>query len=152
MAFTITIQSSSSEKKKVDKTLTDLAALTGTLRNDTSIIDPTFRIEGDLSQYLTANYCTVPAFGRSYFINNIRSLRAGLFELVCHVDVLSSFKTGLRTNSAIIHRSERNWNLYLNDGSLKITQRPEKITTQQFSNGDAFAGPGKFSYVLVLAG
>lgn len=147
MAFTITLQTNISESIRVDKTLTDIAALTGTLRNDTSIIDPTFRIEGDVSQYLTANYCTVPAFGRSYFINNVRSLRANLFEIVCHVDVLSSFKTGLRRNSAIIHRSERNWNLYLNDGSLKTTQNPT-ISTQDFA--ETFYGV--HSYVLILAG
>lgn len=147
MAFTITIQTSSSEKNRVDKSLTDIAALSGTLRNDTSIIDPVFRIEGDISQYLAANYCTVPAFGRSYFINNIRSLRANLFEIVCHVDVLSSFKTQLRSNSAIIHRSERNWNLYLNDGSLKSLQNPS-ITTQEFQ--ETFYGV--YSYVLILAG
>ena len=147
MAFTITIQTNSSEKNKVDKSLTDIAALTGTLRNDTSIIDPTFQIAGDRSAYRTANYCTVPAFGRSYFINNIRSVRAGLFEIVCHVDVLSSFKTQLRTNSAIIHKSERNWNLYLNDGSLKTYQDPI-IYTKKFSSGF----PETEQYILGVAG
>ena len=147
MAFSITIQTISSENNRVDKSLTDIATLTGTLRNDTSIIDPVFRIEGDISQYLTANYCTVPAFGRSYFINNIRSLRSNLFEIVCHVDVLSSYKTQLRTNTAIVHRSERNWNLYLNDGSIKALQNPA-VTTQEF--GETFYGV--YSYVLILAG
>lgn len=147
MAFTITIQTSSSEKNRVDKTLTDIAALTGTLRNDTSIIDPTFQIAGDMSAYLNANYCTVPAFGRSYFINNIRSVRAGLFEIVCHVDVLSSFKTQLRANSAIIHKSERNWNLYLNDGSLKTYQDPI-VYTKKFSSGF----PETEQYILGVAG
>lgn len=147
MAFTITLQTNNSESNRVDKSLTEIATLTGTLRNDTSIIEPTFRIEGDIAQYLAANYCTVPAFGRSYFINNVRSLRANLFEIVCHVDVLSSFKTGLRSNSAIIHRSEQNWNLYLNDGSLKTTQNPA-ISTQNFA--ETFYGV--HSYVLILAG
>lgn len=147
MAFTITIQTSASEKNRVDKSLTDIAALSGTLRADTSIIDPVFQIEGDISSYITANYCTVPTFGRSYFINNIRSLRAGLFEISCHVDVLSTYKTQLRTNSAIIHRSERNWNLYLNDGSLKSLQKPT-ITSQKFE--ETFYGV--YSYVLILAG
>lgn len=147
MAFIITVQTNSSEKNRVDKTLTDIAALTGTLRNDTSIIDPTFQIAGNMSDYLTANYCTVPAFGRSYFINNIRSVRAGLFEIVCHVDVLSSFKTQLRANSAIIHKSERNWNLYLNDGSLKTYQDPI-IYTKNFSSGF----PKTEQYILGVAG
>lgn len=150
MSFNIVIQTNSSEKNKLDKTLTDIETLTGTLRNDTSIIDPVFQIAGDLSSFVTANYCTVPTFGRSYFITDIRSIRNGLFEISCHVDVLSSFKTQIRTNKAIMHRSERNWNLYLNDGTLKISQKPESINTLQFSNGNAFVN--HFSYVLILAG
>lgn len=151
MSFSIIIQTNSSEANRLDKTLTDIATLTGTLRTDTSIIDPVFQIEGDLSSYVTANYCTVSTFGRSYFIRNIRSIRAGLFEIVCHVDVLSSFKTQIRANSAILQRSEGNWNLYLNDGSLKVTQRPT-VSTQKFNGGDTFAAPTLWSYVLVLAG
>ena len=149
MSFNIVIQTSSSEKNRLDKTLTDIATLTGTLRQDTSIIDPVFQIEGDLSSYVNANYCTVATFGRSYFINNIRSLRNNLFEISCHVDVLSSFKTQIRAKKAILKKSENNWNLYLNDGSLQAEHRPE-IITSRFSNGDALAG--SWSYVLLIAG
>lgn len=150
MSFTITIQNNSSENNKLDKTLTTIESLTGTLKQETSIIDPVILIEADLNQLVNANYCTIPTFGRSYFINNIRSIRNGLIEISCHVDVLSSFKTAIRSNSAIIHKSERNWNLYLNDGSLKTTQKPEKIITEQFSNGNAFIN--NWSYVLIMAG
>ena len=149
MSFNIVIQTNSSESNRLDKTLTDIATSSGTLRADTSIIDPVFQIEGDLSSYINANYCTVSSFGRSYFINNIRSLRAGLFEISCHVDVLSSFKTQIRTNSAIIHRSEGNWNLYLNDGSLQAQQDVD-VTTQKFSAGSQF--DGAWSYVLLISG
>ena len=150
MAFNIVLQTTTSEKNRMDKTVTDIATYSGTLRADTSIVDPVFLIECDLASVVHANYLTVQAFGRSYFINNIRSMRAGLVEFTCHCDVLSSFKAQIRTNSAIMHRSERNWNLYLNDGSLKMTQRPEKIVTEHFSNETAFVN--HFSYVLVLAG
>ena len=150
MAFNIVLQTTTSEKNRMDKTITDIATYSGTLRADTSIVDPVFLIECDLSSVVNANYLTVQAFGRSYFINNIRSMRAGLVEFTCHCDVLSSFKAQIRQNHAIMHRSERNWNLYLNDGSLKMTQRPEKIVTEQFTNGNAFVN--HFSYVLVLAG
>lgn len=150
MAFNIVLQTTTSEKNRMDKTVTDIATYSGTLRADTSIVDPVFLIECDLANVVHANYLTVQAFGRSYFINNIRSMRAGLVEFTCHCDVLSSFKAQIRTNNAIMHRSERNWNLYLNDGSLKMTQRPEKIVTEHFSNETAFVN--HFSYVLVLAG
>lgn len=150
MAFNIVLQTTTSEKNRMDKTITDIATYSGTLRADTSIVDPVFLIECDIANVVHANYLTVQAFDRSYFINNIRSMRAGLVEFTCHCDVLSSFKTQIRQNHAIMHRSERNWNLYLNDGSLKMTQRPEKIVTEHFSNELAFVN--HFSYVLVLAG
>jgi hypothetical protein len=150
MAFNIVLQTTTSEKNRMDKTITDIATYSGTLRADTSIVDPVFLVECDLANVVHANYLTVPAFGRSYFIINIRSMRAGMVEFSCHCDVLSSFKTQIRQNHAIMHRSERNWNLYLNDGSLKMTQRPEKIVTEHFSNELAFVN--HFSYVLVLAG
>lgn len=147
MAFNIIIQTNASEKNRLDKALTDIATLSGTLRADTSIIDPVFLIECDLSSYIEANYLTVPSFGRSYFITNIRSVRTGLVEFTCHCDVLSSFKTQIRTNNAIIHRSERNWNLYLNDGSLTAYQDPE-IHTAEFSRGFTV----NHQFILAVAG
>lgn len=147
MAFNIVLQTTTSEKNRMDKTITDIATYSGTLRADTSIVDPVFLIECDLASVVNANYLTVQAFGRSYFINNIRSMRAGLVEFSCHCDVLSSFKTQIRQNHAIMHRSERNWNLYLNDGSLKVKQNPT-VTTQKFA--ETFYGV--YSYVLILAG
>ena len=147
MSFSIIVQTNQSERNRLDKTLTDLETLTGTLRGDTSIIDPVIIVEGALETLRTANYLTVPSFGRSYYINNIRSMRNGLVELTCHVDVLTSFKTQIRANSAIIHRSERNWDLYINDGSL-VSEQGGKVTTEKF--GGSFVGA--HSFVLVLAG
>lgn len=147
MSFAIIMQTNSSENNKLDKTLTDISTLTGVLRQETSIIDPVIRVEGNLSEYVNANYCTIPEFGRSYFINNIHSIRNGLFEIVCHVDVLTSFKTQIRANSAIIHKSERNWNLYLNDGSLKTYQNP-LVYTKKFSSGF----PESEYFILGVAG
>lgn len=148
--MTIVVQTNSSEREKLDKTLTVIATLSGTLREETSLIDPVIRVSGiSLTALSAANYMTVPDFGRSYFITGIRSVRNGVTELSGHVDVLSSFKTQIRANSAIIRRSENNWNLYLNDGSLMVEQRPH-IITQEFSSGGALAAGS--SFILALAG
>lgn len=148
--MTIVIQTNSSEREKLDKTLVTVASLTGTLRAETSLIDPVILVSGStLSALSAANYMTIADFGRSYFITGIRSIRDGLVEIFGHVDVLSSFKTQIRANSAIIRRSERNWNLYLNDGSLMVEQRPHVIT-QEFSSGGAMASGS--SFILALAG
>lgn len=147
MPFNIVLQTSASEPERVDKSLTDIATLSGELRDSTSIIDPVFLISGDLANYTGCNYLTVPSFGRSYFVRNIVSVRTGVIQISAHVDVLSSFKTQLRTNVGIIRKSERNWNLYLNDGSLQTFQYSD-VNTIPFPYGF----PNNKQYILAMAG
>lgn len=146
MAFNITLQINNSDKTAIDKTISDIAVLSGVLKSDTSIIDPIIVFEGNISNYVNCNYMTIPTFGRSYFVNNITSIRNGLFEISAHVDVLSSFKTQIRGNSAIVRRQENEWNLYLNDGSFRVYQNP-MVLTKEFSAG--FSAP---EFVLAVAG
>ena len=130
----LVLQINNSEKNRLDKSITDITSLTGTLRDETSIIDPVIIIEGDLSSYVNCNYMTISDFNRSYFVNNIRSIRNDLFEISAHVDVLSTYKSQIRQNSAIIARQEKKWNLYLNDGVFKTYQNPF-IVTKAFPSG-----------------
>lgn len=146
MSFNIVMQRNTSETNKMDKTLTTIATLTGTLKQETSIIDPVILIEGALSDYKTCNYCTISEFGRSYFVTNIRSVRNTLIELTCHVDVLSTYKTQIRACMGITRRQENNWNLYLNDGTFKCYQNP-LVLTKLFP-----AGFGTPEFVLAVAG
>ena len=101
---------------------------------DTSIIEPVIKIGCDLASVTGCNYLSIPAFERSYFVNNIRSIRNGLVEFSCHVDVLSSFASSIRENSAIVKRQENKWNLYLNDGSFNVYQNPN-VLTKAFPSG-----------------
>lgn len=134
MSFSIVLQRNSSENNKVDKTLTTITTMTGTLKNETSIIDPVIFFEASLSDLKNCNYCTISDFGRSYFVNNIRSIRNGLVELSCHVDVLSTYKSQIRQQFALVKRQENYWNLYLNDGSFKVYQNP-MVLTKLFPSG-----------------
>lgn len=146
MAFNIMLQVSSSEKNKLDKDVTTLATITGVLKSETSIINPVITIEGDVSQFATCNYMEIPVFNRKYFVTNIRSIRNGLFEISARVDVLSTYATQIRQNTAIIHRQENDWNLYLNDGTFRIYQNP-MVLTREFPNGFTTQ-----EFVLAVAG
>ena len=146
MSFNIVFKRNASERNKMNKSLTTIATLTGTLKQETSIIDPVIMIEGAMSDYKTCNYCTISEFGRSYFINNIRSVRNNLIEFTCHVDVLSTYATQIRSCMAITRRQENAWNLYLNDGTFKCYQNPI-VLTKLFPNG--FGSP---QFVLAVAG
>ena len=146
MAFQIVLQTNNSEKNKLDKDLAAISTISGTLKNGTSLIDPVILIEGNLSTLVNCNYMTIPAFARSYFVTNIRSIRNNLVEVSAHVDVLSSFASQIRNNVAIVHRQENRWNLYLNDGTFRIYQNP-MVLTREFPNGFS-----TFEFVLAVAG
>lgn len=144
--FEIVLQRNNSERNRVTKDITDLITVSGTLKSDTSIIDPVIMIECDLNAVVGCNYISISAFGRSYFVNNIKSIQNKLVEFTCHVDALSSFATEIKSNRAIIRRQENNWNLYLNDGTFKVYQNPIVLTK---------AFPSGFSaqeFVLAVAG
>lgn len=134
MSFDILLQTNNSERNRVTKDLTTITTVSGTLKEETSIIDPVIKIECALADVKSCNYLTIADFGRSYFVNNIRSIRNGLVEFTCHVDVLSSFADEIKANRAIIRRQENDWNLYLNDGTFKVYQNPE-VLTKAFPSG-----------------
>lgn len=146
MSFNITLQRNNSERNRLTKELSDIMTVSGNLKAETSIIDPVIMIECELSAVTGCNYMTIPTFGRSYFVNNIRSIRTGLVEFSCHVDVLSSFASEIRGNIAIVRKQENNWNLYLNDGSFKVYQNPN-VLTKAFPSGFTTQ-----EFVLAVAG
>lgn len=146
MAFAITLQRNNSENNRLTKDVTDIITVTGELKTETSIVDPVILIECEITTLKACNYMTIPVFDRSYFVNNIRSIRTGLVEFTCHVDVLSSFADAVKEQTAIIARQENEWNLMLNDAIFKLYQNP-KVLTQPFPTGFTTQ-----EFVLAVAG
>ena len=148
MAFAVNIGVNASENNKVDKDFAATVELTGTLKEETSVIDPVILVKADLEDIVGCNYLHVPEFGRYYFITDISSYRRGLVQISCHVDVLMSFASEIRANKGIIRKQENNnaYNLYINDGSLVAYQNPY-VLTEVFPQG--FNGA---SFILLVAG
>ena len=145
--MTIKLYKNLSDKVVVDKNITQIASdITGTLREDCSVIDPVIKLEGTVGSNLTlCNYAYITEFGRYYYINNI-VCTGKLFELHMHVDVLKTFADGIRTNSAVIARQENNYNLYLQDGVFKTYSQPH-YEIKQFGTGFNY-----FQFVFCVAG
>lgn len=146
MAFTIVLQKNNSEDNKLTKELDTILMASGTLKSNTSIIDPVILMNCDLSAVVNCNYMTISDFKRSYFVRDIKSIRNGLVEFTCHVDVLSSFADSIKSNTAIIKRQENLWNLYLNDGTFKVYQN-SSVLTKSFPSGFSTQ-----EFVLAVAG
>ena len=150
MSFTIALQKNNSPDNKVDKEIFEIAYATGTMKSETSILDPVILIESQLTEEFVKNinYATIDAFGRSYFVTNIVFGISGLWEISMHVDVLSTYKTKLRNQTAVVARSETAYNMYLDDGWFMAYQNP-KIEKRYFSVESPFEAE---EYVLVVAG
>lgn len=71
------------------------------LKQDTSIINPTFIIDSN-NLNLNVNYCRCIDTGRYYFIRDIICRNNHIYELVCEVDTLASFKTQIIAKTANI--------------------------------------------------
>ena len=146
MSFGILIQRNNSEKNKLDKNIELLLNLTGDLKEDTSLVDPVIKVYSAAGALATANYMTIDTFGRSYFITDIRSINNEITEVSAHVDVLTTYKSQIRGNRAIIKRQQHSWNLYLNDGSLKVYQNPD-VVIKNFPSGF-----NTMEFVMAVAG
>lgn len=146
MAFSIELKTNNSERNRLTKDTKTIMTVSGVLKEETSIIDPVIKIECELSVITGCNYLSIPSFGRSYFVNDIRSIRNGLVEVSCHVDVLSTYADQIKNNTGIIKRQENEWNLYLNDGTFKVYQNPN-VLTKAFPSGFTTQ-----EFVLAVAG
>lgn len=135
-----------SEYNAVNKTINELTTLTGTLREESSIIDPIITIS-DIDSYVgSMNYAYIPEFNRYYFITNIETIRNKLWRVSFHVDVLYTYREQIKSNSAIIERNETQYDLKLNDGLFKTQQNP-RIAQFPFPSGF-----NTWNFVLAIAG
>lgn len=139
----------SSDINVVDKSLSSALSVSGTLKENCSVTDPTILINaGNIS---TVNYMHIPEFDRYYYITNIVSVRNGLWAVSGHVDVLMSYKSQIRARSAILSRTaNQNYaNLYLDDDRLSVTCRRD-FQLIPFPNRTLSTGGN--SFVLTCAG
>ena len=135
-----------SEYNAVNKSINELTTLTGTLREESSIIDPIITIS-DIDSYVgSMNYAYIPDFNRYYFITNVESVNSNLWRVSFHVDVLYTYRAQIKSNSAIIERNENQYDLKLNDGLFKTQQNP-RIAQFPFPSGF-----NTWNFVLAIAG
>ena len=131
--MTIEIYRNKSDERKVVKELTDKTELTGTFRNESSIYNPVVRVQWTQNAN-KINYMYIPDYGRYYYITDIVRVRDEIVDIKGRTDVLMSFKDEIINMSGIVKRSASNWNLYLDDGSLKGYNNP-MVTTKEFPTG-----------------
>ena len=144
----IVLYVNSSEKQAINKIISSGDTLTGALRDESSVINPSFLIQyTNPSAY---NYCYIAEFGRYYFITDIVSVRTNLWRINCTVDVLMSFKTqilNLNVTVSDVSSGESPDETYINGEQWQTTVKT-KTDIVSFSNGLLDSG----EYILITSG
>ena len=145
----LTLYYNASERKVVGKSLQNLGNVTGILKGDASIMSPTFILEANDNYLSGVNYLHWQETDRYYYIDDIQVMTGGRMVFYCSVDVLQSFATQIKEQTAIIDKQESRGesNLYLNDGSFVDTEQTFNEILN-FDNG--FNEVGEF--ILINAG
>ena len=141
--MTIFLYKTQDENNKLNKNLTQIATLTGTLRSECSIINPVLDIQSD---FIQGNYIYINEFKRYYFIDEIISLKNGYWEVHCSVDVLMSYKNNILQLKGVVSRSSNKFNSYLLDPS-RLTQ--QNMSTYFIEFPKEF---DHYTYLLVTSG
>ena len=105
MAFTISLFKTVSENNRVVKTLTDEKQLSGELRNQTSVLNPSIVIES-ADNISTYNFAYISEFGRYYYITDIVSIRTNCWIVSMRCDVLMSYKDEIRSMNVILNNTQ----------------------------------------------
>ena len=141
--MTIFLYKTQDENNKLNKNLTQIATLNGTLRSECSIINPVLDIQAD---FIQGNYIYINDFKRYYFIDEIISLKNGYWEVHCSVDVLMSYKNNILQLKGVVSRSSNKFNSYLLDPS-RLTQ--QNMSTYFIEFPKEF---DHYTYLLVTSG
>jgi hypothetical protein len=111
----------SSEQNRVDKSkyLESAGILNGILRDECDMINPVIVIE--YHKVPDFNYIYIPAFKRYYFLTKFEFVRKNAYRLYLHVDVLMSYKDGIKNLKCLVLRNEYRYNKNISS-SLPIIQ------------------------------
>ena len=127
----IVLMHNNNDLNVLGKDLSTLKTVQGNFKAKTDIVNPVLLISGIDNIIAKLNYCYIPILNRYYFVTGISSVREDLWEINCHCDVLETYKAKVKDTEAVISRQEFEYNLLLDDGTLKAYSDP-MVQTKAF--------------------
>lgn len=134
MSMTITLYHNDSDKRTLNKNLTNAGALNGVvIIDDTSILTPRLKVRDNGIIMVQYNYCYIADFKRYYFITDV-TISNGYIYIDLKVDVLMTYQNEIKNLYAVIKRQQTSCNYYLDDEMFKSYEY-SRIQTKEFPNG-----------------
>lgn len=115
--------------------------------NPNSIISPILFIESDtLPEF---NFLHIKDFNRYYFVDEIKCIRTGLWEINCSIDVLTTYKDDILNLNAIVSKQElTNYSNYFYDDDSYYSEVRTFNEIIEFEKGFN----DEFNYIFIVAG
>ena len=93
-----------SNQNVINKRIGLVSNLKCTFKDDIDILNPAILVKN----YIGGNYCYISDFDRYYYIDDVRILKGGVYQLFCSVDVLKSYADDLEiaeyySNDGVLH-------------------------------------------------
>jgi hypothetical protein len=132
--MTLTLYKCTSENQRVDKSayLGSGSSYIFSFKDESSAFEPSILISTN-TNITDKNYAYIDTLGRYYYVTDITLVRAGLYRLKLHVDVLMTYRTQIKACSAVIKRQESDTNMYLDDPEFKVYNN-KRIDCYTFSS------------------
>ena len=147
MSMTIKLYHNDSDKRTVNKTLTNEGALANAvIIDDTTILEPRLKVRDNGIIMVQYNYCYIADFKRYYYITNI-TVSNGYILIDCKVDVLMSYANEIKACTGVIARQENVWSGYLDD-SENFTNQYNNVSLKAFNSPFSKT----LSYILLVNG
>ena len=117
------------------------------LKDRTSILKPTITIQGGTptfegKTFPDYNYCYIEEFHRYYYIVDITSVSALVWDITCEVDVLASYRADILNTRAFIMYAQHGYNSMIPDSRLPRTDKSAtsvlKVPFTPFSRAGIF--------------
>ena len=113
----IKVWTSFTKRKNSTKQPTGGTQKTVVLKEDTSILRPSFILAEPVTQYTY-----VEAFGNYYFVEDVVNLDGNRSEIICSMDLLATHKTTITSMNTFVERSASSYDVYINDPLLTAKQ------------------------------
>lgn len=130
--MTITLYKNVSDKRNLNKNITEIKTVSAITKGDINIISPTLIIQYFSTDF---NYCYISEFNRYYYVNSISLLNGQRIQLELSVDVLMSYKEEIKNLTVNVLRYENIEPTFLTDSRIplfsdtvqKVIEFPENI-------------------------
>lgn len=139
----INLYNNESPPNKISKQITLILALEGTLKSESDIVNPIIRIYAPTLPNF--NYARIPAFNRYYYMLDVESVRADIWDIKLASDPLMSFD--LTDVSGVLVEGQSGGSDYLEHRHF-VRNVKSKTNIINFPNGLLDSG----EYILITAG